>query len=125
MPAGEARAPCTAPWIGDFEASVLEALVPDMENLLRRPVPPAPEVAEDMAQERLVAVVEALFKRIGQPTLLILEDQQWGGVSGGMGASARRPGVGGPGGGTGGPGVLRLPTGLRPKLHEAEWARGL
>ncbi len=62
----------------DFEASVLEPLVPDMELLLRRPVPEAPEIPGDMAQERLLSVVEALFARIGQPALLILEDQQWG-----------------------------------------------
>ncbi|WP_257446950.1 serine/threonine-protein kinase [Archangium lipolyticum] len=72
------------PWLAlltepsDFEASVLEPLVPNMEALLLRPVPKAPEVSGDIAQERLMSVVEALFERIGQPTLLILEDQQWG-----------------------------------------------
>ncbi|MFL5346187.1 MAG: protein kinase domain-containing protein [Hyalangium sp.] len=61
-----------------FEASVLKPLVPDMESLLQRPVPEAPELVGDMAQERLVGVVEALFERIRQPVLLVLEDQQWG-----------------------------------------------
>jgi hypothetical protein len=61
----------------DFEASVLKSLMPDMESLLQRPVPEAPEIASDMAQERLVGVVEALFERIRQPTLLLLEDLQW------------------------------------------------
>jgi eukaryotic-like serine/threonine-protein kinase len=64
----------------DFEASVLKALVPDMESLLQRPLPPAPEIAGDMAQERLVGVVEALFARLAQPTLLLLEDVQWAGA---------------------------------------------
>ncbi|HZI15014.1 MAG TPA: AAA family ATPase, partial [Myxococcus sp.] len=65
---------------GGFEASTLKDLVPDLEALLQRPVPPAPELAGDMAQERLLGVVEALFERLGQPTLLILEDLQWAGA---------------------------------------------
>lgn len=64
----------------DSEASVLERLVPDLESLLQRPVPPAPELAGDPDQERLVGVVEALFERVGQPTLLLLEDLQWAGA---------------------------------------------
>jgi len=72
------------PWLAlltepsDSEASVLKSLVPDLESLLRRPVPDALEIASDMAQERLMGVVEALFERMGQPTLLILEDLHWG-----------------------------------------------
>jgi hypothetical protein len=61
----------------DLEAGVLKALVPDVESLLQRPVPDAPEIAGDMAQERLMGVVVALFERLDQPTLLILEDQHW------------------------------------------------
>jgi tRNA A-37 threonylcarbamoyl transferase component Bud32/tetratricopeptide (TPR) repeat protein len=61
----------------DFEASVLKPLVPDLESLLQRLVPDAPAITGDMAQERLVGVVEALFERLGQPTLLVLEDLQW------------------------------------------------
>ncbi|MGZ3459432.1 MAG: serine/threonine-protein kinase, partial [Archangium sp.] len=72
------------PWLAlltepsDFEASVLESLVPNLESLLQRRVPEALEIAGDIAQERLMGVVEALFERLGQPTLLILEDQHWG-----------------------------------------------
>ncbi|MFY0573356.1 ATP-binding protein [Cystobacter fuscus] len=72
------------PWLAlltepsDFEASVLKPLVPNLEALLQRRVPEALEVAGDMAQERLMGVVEALVERIGQPTVLILEDLHWG-----------------------------------------------
>ncbi|PTL78448.1 AAA family ATPase [Vitiosangium sp. GDMCC 1.1324] len=72
------------PWLAlltepdDFEASVLKSLVPNLETLLQRRVPEALEISGDIAQERLMSVVEALFERIGQPTLLLLEDQQWG-----------------------------------------------
>jgi len=74
------------PWLmlltepSDFEASVLKPLVPNLESLLQRPVPEALEISGDLAQERLMGVVEALFERIGQPTLLFLEDRQWGGT---------------------------------------------
>ncbi|MDC0710011.1 AAA family ATPase [Stigmatella sp. ncwal1] len=72
------------PWLAllsgpsDFEASVLKSLVPNLEALLQRQVPEVLEVGGDIAQERLMGVVEALFERLGQPTLLILEDLQWG-----------------------------------------------
>ena len=62
----------------DFEASVLKTLVPNLEPLPRRRVPAALELAGDIAQERLMSVVEALFERLGQPTVLLLEDQHWG-----------------------------------------------
>ncbi|WNG22566.1 AAA family ATPase [Cystobacter fuscus] len=71
------------PWLAlltepsDAEASVLKSLVPDLESLLRRPVPQALEISGDIAQERLMGVVEALFERLGQPTLLLLEDLHW------------------------------------------------
>jgi serine/threonine protein kinase/tetratricopeptide (TPR) repeat protein len=61
----------------DFEASVLKPLVEDLETLLGRPVPGLVEIDPEMAQARLFAVVEDLFRRLPQPTVLMLEDQHW------------------------------------------------
>jgi hypothetical protein len=63
--------------VSDFEAGVLKPLVPDIEALLQRPVADVPEIQADMAQERLLGVMEALLERLAQPALLILEDQHW------------------------------------------------
>jgi serine/threonine protein kinase/tetratricopeptide (TPR) repeat protein len=61
----------------DFEASVLKPLVEDLETLLGRAVPGLVEIDPEMAQARLFAVVEDLFRRVPQPTVLMLEDQHW------------------------------------------------
>jgi serine/threonine protein kinase/tetratricopeptide (TPR) repeat protein len=61
----------------DFEAGVLRPLVEDIEALLGRTVPASVELDPEMAQARLFAVVEALFRRVPQPTVLILEDLHW------------------------------------------------
>ncbi|WP_224360975.1 serine/threonine-protein kinase [Hyalangium versicolor] len=61
----------------DFEAGVLRPLVEDVEALLNRPVPAMVELDPEMAQARLFAVVEDLFRRVPQPTVLILEDLHW------------------------------------------------
>ncbi len=61
----------------DFEAGVLRPLVEDLEALLGRPVPAMVELDPEMAQARLFAVVEDLFRRMPQPTVLILEDLHW------------------------------------------------
>jgi tetratricopeptide (TPR) repeat protein len=61
----------------DFEAGVLRPLVEDIEALLGRTVPANVELDPEMAQARLFAVVEDLFRRVPQPTVLILEDLHW------------------------------------------------
>ncbi|MBN1210766.1 MAG: AAA family ATPase [Myxococcaceae bacterium] len=61
----------------DFEAGVLRPLVEDLDALLGRPVPALVELDPEMAQARLFAVVEDLFRRVPQPTVLILEDLHW------------------------------------------------
>ncbi len=63
--------------VNDLEAGVLKPLIPDIDSLLRRPVPDAPGLSADMAQDRLVGAVETLFARLAQPTLLLMEDLQW------------------------------------------------
>jgi tetratricopeptide (TPR) repeat protein len=59
------------------EASVLKPLVPDLEVLLGRAVPDPAELGAEMAQARLMQVVEDIFTRLPQPTVVILEDLQW------------------------------------------------
>ncbi|MDY7228248.1 ATP-binding protein [Hyalangium rubrum] len=61
----------------DFEASVLKPLVEDIEVLLGRAVPGLVEIDPEMAQARLFTVVADLFRRVPQPTVLIIEDQHW------------------------------------------------
>jgi serine/threonine protein kinase/tetratricopeptide (TPR) repeat protein len=61
----------------DFEAGVLRPLVEDIETLLGRPVPASVELDPEMAQARLFSVAEDLFRRVPQPTVLILEDLHW------------------------------------------------
>lgn len=63
----------------DHEASVLEAVVPDVAALLGREVPARAAIDPEAAQARLVAVVEALLRRHREPTLIVVEDLQWAG----------------------------------------------
>ncbi|MCY1018539.1 serine/threonine-protein kinase [Pyxidicoccus sp. MSG2] len=59
------------------EASVLKPLVPDLESLLGKTVEDPAELGAEMAQARLMQVVEDVFARLPQPTVVILEDLQW------------------------------------------------
>ena len=66
----------------DFEASVLKAVVNDIQNLTGQPVPDAPELDPQATQDRLLKVVEDIFRDIiekeqGLLLLLVLEDVQW------------------------------------------------
>ncbi|NDJ52746.1 MAG: protein kinase [Chloroflexi bacterium] len=61
----------------DLEASVLKALVPDIATLIKREVSDAPDIDPAAAQDRLIAVVENVFRRQGAPIVVILEDLHW------------------------------------------------
>lgn len=63
----------------DLEAAVLQAIVPDMETLLDRPIPPAPPIEAKATQTRLHLTVADLLRRASrqQPLLLLLEDLHW------------------------------------------------
>ncbi|MBK8905378.1 MAG: tetratricopeptide repeat protein [Anaerolineaceae bacterium] len=63
----------------DLEAAVLQAIVPDVETLLDRPIPPAPPIDARAAQTRLHLTVADLLRRASrqQPLLLLLEDLHW------------------------------------------------
>jgi tetratricopeptide (TPR) repeat protein len=63
--------------LDDFEAGVLKALIPDIDDLLGRPVADPPVINPKAAQDRLAGVIEALFARYDGPVLLLLEDLQW------------------------------------------------
>jgi len=62
----------------DLSASVLKPLVPDIANLLNRPVNDAPIVEAQAILERMLTTITALFRRhVDTPTLIILEDLHW------------------------------------------------
>lgn len=58
-------------------ASVLKAIVPNLDQLLRRRVPQVVNLDARATQGRLFATVTELFKRYGQPIVLVLEDLHW------------------------------------------------
>ncbi|RKH58241.1 serine/threonine-protein kinase PknK [Corallococcus aberystwythensis] len=63
--------------LGDWEASVFKPLVPDIEEVLRRPVADAEPLATEAADQRLLLAVEDIFNRLPQTTVVLLEDLQW------------------------------------------------
>lgn len=63
--------------VTDLIASVLLPLVPDIGEMVERPVPlPAP-LDEKAAQTRLFTTIAGLFHQQRQPILLLLEDIHW------------------------------------------------
>lgn len=62
-----------------FSVSILKPLVPDLETLLNRPIPDAPELDPRANQERLLQTIEQLFLAVQQPLLVVLEDFHWAG----------------------------------------------
>ena len=63
----------------ELEATVLKPLVPDIENLVEFAVPDPNILDPDGTLSRLLAIVEEVMYRQGQPLLIILEDLQWAG----------------------------------------------
>lgn len=63
----------------DFEASVLKTLIPDIQDLVQRPVSDAPELDPLQTQTRLMRVIEGVFSRYGG-MLIILEDLHWSSI---------------------------------------------
>jgi tRNA A-37 threonylcarbamoyl transferase component Bud32/tetratricopeptide (TPR) repeat protein len=61
----------------DLEAGVLKRLVPDIGELLERPVDDVADLAPEAASARLMATIEGLFRRLGRPAVIILEDLHW------------------------------------------------
>ncbi|MCI0710655.1 MAG: protein kinase, partial [Chloroflexi bacterium] len=63
--------------VSDMQASVLKAIVPDIEDLLGHPVPDAPEMTGSAYQRRIVMAIIDLLAQIDHKLLIILEDLQW------------------------------------------------
>lgn len=63
--------------ISDFNASVLKEIVPDIAQLLKRPIPDAPTLDARDQRERLLTVWLDRLKMLNAPILLILEDLHW------------------------------------------------
>jgi tetratricopeptide (TPR) repeat protein/tRNA A-37 threonylcarbamoyl transferase component Bud32 len=62
----------------DLQASILKELVPDIANILNRPVEDAPALADgDKVNERLILTITDLFRQQKKPVVLILEDLHW------------------------------------------------
>ncbi|CAN5605674.1 hypothetical protein BH10CHL1_BH10CHL1_03310 [soil metagenome] len=63
----------------DRAAAVLQALVPDIGALVRRPLPAAPPLEPKAAQTRLLVTISDLLRQgaARQPLLFLLEDLQW------------------------------------------------
>ena len=71
------RTLCLYTKLDELEASVLKSILTDLEILLERPIPDAPELNPQAAQLRLVNVMESLILRQTEPLLLLLEDLHW------------------------------------------------
>lgn len=65
--------------ISDDEAALLNLLIPDLEDIIGRPILPQVSDSSRSTQDRLFSVIVGLFTRIQVPMLLILEDIQWAG----------------------------------------------
>lgn len=68
---------CLLVEVSDPEASILKPLVTDIDLLLERPIPDAPELEPDAAQDRLLVTVESLVNRHEGTLVLLLEDLHW------------------------------------------------
>jgi hypothetical protein len=62
-----------------LEASILKPFVPDLESLLGQPIKNPPDLEPKKVRERFFDTVEALFRRLARPALVILEDIHWSG----------------------------------------------
>jgi eukaryotic-like serine/threonine-protein kinase len=61
----------------DKDLSVLKTIIPDINALLGREIPDVDESDAKATQNRLLEVIEKLFRDQKTPTLLILEDLHW------------------------------------------------
>lgn len=71
------RSLCVTTEIGGLEARVLKALVPDLPELLARPIQDPPELDPSATKQRLFDTVLGILLRQTVPTVIILEDLHW------------------------------------------------
>ena len=67
--------------LSDLEAGVLQAIIPNIGQLLGRPILSPPELPGQANQQRLFLTLIDILRRQDQPTLLMIEDLQWAGES--------------------------------------------
>lgn len=67
--------------LNDIEAGVLKEILPDISSLVGREIPDAPVLEGKARQQRLNLAIIDLFRKQKQPTLLLLEDLHWAGIS--------------------------------------------
>ncbi len=65
--------------LDDLAVGVLQALVPDIGELLEREVIPAPVLNSQATQTRILSTISELFQRQTNPLVVLLEDLQWAG----------------------------------------------
>jgi serine/threonine protein kinase/tetratricopeptide (TPR) repeat protein len=63
--------------MNDLDASILKDIVPDIADLLGRPIPDTLPLEGTAHQERLLGAITDLFQRQTHPIMLLLEDLQW------------------------------------------------
>ncbi len=63
--------------LSDVEAGILKEFIPDLPQLLARPIAAAPTLTGPAYYERLLFTVLDLFRRQQTPVLLLVEDLHW------------------------------------------------
>lgn len=63
--------------LDDLAVNILQTIIPDISQLLARPVDELIQLETDAAHQRLIYTILALFKQQERPILLLLEDLQW------------------------------------------------
>ena len=61
----------------DLETGLLQEIIPDIHDLLKRDILPSPHPEGPAQQQRLIATIVNVSKRQQQPILLLLKDLQW------------------------------------------------
>jgi len=64
----------------NLEAGILKAIVPDIENILNKEIPPIPKLEEKEAAQRLISTIVQVIHKAAMsmpPLVLLLEDLHW------------------------------------------------
>lgn len=65
--------------LNDEDAALLQLMLPDLSDLLGRPLPDAPALPPNIAQMRMFAIVGDALSKLTRPAVIILEDLHWAG----------------------------------------------
>ncbi|MEL6524925.1 MAG: AAA family ATPase [Chloroflexota bacterium] len=63
--------------LSTLDKQVLKSIIPDIEMILAKTIPDAPELDSKSAEQRLLMTIRSVFQQYTQPTLVLLEDLQW------------------------------------------------